>query len=108
MQLLNPQFWQKFDYVLAERTEKVIGSWSVVHVVYGFNGVRLLKPGEESGAPVEPVSEITRRVDAQEHWPERAAKSWHSLEGLLRDRLGGFWIEVRMEPKIRILRRQLV
>jgi alpha-1,6-mannosyltransferase len=105
--LLDPMFWAKFDYVLAERPEKIIGSWGVVHVVYGFAGVRLLKPGQESGSSVEPVYDIGRRVEAAGDWTSRVASSWRSLEGLLRGPvLRGYWVEIRMEPKIRILQNQ--
>jgi alpha-1,6-mannosyltransferase len=106
--LLDPMFWQKFDYVLAERPEKVIGSWAVIHVVYGFNGIKLLKPGEESASPIEPLYEVTKRVDVQESWRLKVARIWRVLEGVLRNRfLRGYWLVVRMEPKIRILRKQI-
>ncbi|KAL6712047.1 Dol-P-Man:Man(7)GlcNAc(2)-PP-Dol alpha-1,6-mannosyltransferase [Coniothyrium glycines] len=109
MTLLDPRFWQKFDYVLAERPEKIIGSWAVVHVVYGFSGIKLLKPGENSSLPIEPVYEVSRRVDTPEGWTAKAAEAWQILEDLLRDNLlRGYWVVVRMEPKIRILRRQIV
>ncbi|CAO2656746.1 Nn.00g055490.m01.CDS01 [Neocucurbitaria sp. VM-36] len=106
--LLDPMFWAKFDYVLAERPEKAIGSWAVVHVVYGFDGLRLLKPGEDSGSPVEPLYDISERVTVDEDWTLKVANIWHILEGLLRESvLRGHWAEIRMEPKIRILRNQL-
>ncbi|KAF3038492.1 dolichyl-P-Man:Man(7)GlcNAc(2)-PP-dolichol alpha-1,6-mannosyltransferase [Didymella heteroderae] len=101
--LLDPLFWAKFDYVLAERPEKVIGSWEVVHVVYGFGGVRILKPGQESGVVLE---ELSGGEGAQggEHWTDKVAATWKSLEGVIRDKvLRGYWVEVRMEPRIRIL-----
>jgi alpha-1,6-mannosyltransferase len=105
--LLDPIFWTKFDYVLAERPEKLIGSWEVVHVVYGFGGVKLLKAGERSGSPVEPIYDINRKVKVRGDWISKVAAAWHELEGLLRKRvLRGYWVEVRMEPKIRILQNQ--
>ncbi|KAJ4372199.1 alpha-1,6- mannosyltransferase [Neocucurbitaria cava] len=105
--LLDPMFWAKFDYVLAERPEKVIGSWAVVHVVYGFDGVRLLKPGEESGSQTEPLYHAKKEV-ADGSWASKVANIWHVLEGLLRDSiLRGHWAEIKMEPKIRILENQM-
>jgi len=102
--LLDPMFWIKFDYVLAESPEKVIGSWEVVHTVYGFGGVRLLKPGEESGLLVE----HSDRATSQDRWASKIAATWHGLEGLLRNSLlRGYWAEIRMEPKIRILQNQM-
>lgn len=70
--LLDPLFWAKFDYVLAERPEKVIGKWSVEHVVYGFGGVRVLKPGEESESVGEEVEGGWKREDGGE-WTDRVA-----------------------------------
>jgi alpha-1,6-mannosyltransferase len=104
--LLDPMFWTQFDYVLAERPEKVIGSWVVVHVVYGFGGVKLLKPGEESGSFVEPLSKgSTEVVVVGEEWTEKVAAMWRGMEGLLRKSVArGYWVEIRMEPKIRILK----
>lgn len=107
--LLDPMFWAKFDYVLAESPETVIGSWGVAHVVYGFGGVKLLKPGEKSGSPVEPLHGVdSSRVRMEEDWTTKVAALWSRLEGLLRDRaLRGYWVQVRMEPKIRILVNQM-
>jgi alpha-1,6-mannosyltransferase len=106
--LLDPLFWAKFDYVLAERPEKVIGKWAVVHVVYGFGGVRVLKPGEKSGGVVEELVSDGGRVHVEGDWTEKVAGVWRALEGLFRDKvLRGYWVEVRMEPRIRILHNQL-
>jgi alpha-1,6-mannosyltransferase len=108
--LHDPLFWAKFDYALAERPEKVIGSWEVVSVVYGFGGLRMLKPGEESGSQgvdeeiAEGLGSGEWKGDSSD-WTERVATAWKGLEGLVRERvLRGWWVEVRMEPRIRILR----
>jgi alpha-1,6-mannosyltransferase len=105
--LLDPNFWTKFDYVLAERPEKVIGSWAVVHVEYGFGGVRILKPGQKRDSSVEVSQGTAGTVHIQEDWTAKIASVWKEAEGLLRDRVfRGYWVEVRMEPKIRILQNQ--
>ena len=106
--LLDPLFWAKFDYVLAERPEKVIGNWAIVHVVYGFGGVKLLKPGEHSGGLFEEVINDHAMAKAGDDWTDKIAGMWKGLEALLRQKvLRGYWVEVRMEPRIRILRNQL-
>ena len=106
--LLDPMFWAKFDYVLAERPEKVIGSWAAMHIVYGYGGVKILKPSEKSGSPVEPLSETESQVASAENWTEKVASVWQGLEGLLRDRiLKGYWLEIKMEPKVWILQNQM-
>ncbi|KAL1603962.1 Dol-P-Man:Man(7)GlcNAc(2)-PP-Dol alpha-1,6-mannosyltransferase [Paraconiothyrium brasiliense] len=107
--LLDPKFWNKFHYVLAENPAKIIGAWSTVHVVYGFGGVRVLKPNEVSGSPVEPLDVVGGGNDASEDWRTTIARVWRKAEELLRYRLlKGYWVEVRMEPKIRILENQLL
>jgi alpha-1,6-mannosyltransferase len=106
--LLDPMFWAKFDYVLAERPEKVIGNWAVAYVVYGFGGVRVLKPGEKSGVSDEAGYGDPSEFIVQTGATESVAKGWKMLEGLVRETLlRGYWVEVRMEPKIRILVNQM-
>jgi len=106
--LHDPMFWAKFDYVLAEHPEKVIGSWAVVHVVYGFGGVRVLGPGEESGSSSEPVYEQNGAAASTPDWTSKVAQIWRVLEGLLRNTLlRGYWVEIGMEPRIHILHNQL-
>jgi alpha-1,6-mannosyltransferase len=105
--LLNPMFWTKFDYVLAERPEKVIGSWAVVHVVYSFDGVHVLKPGEKSGGMLEPAYSKGVTVTVPSNWTDEIARGWKKLEGLLRKPLmRGYWVEIKLAPKIRILANQ--
>lgn len=43
--LLDPAFWLRFDYVLTERPETVIGKWEVADTVYGYAGMEILRPG---------------------------------------------------------------
>jgi alpha-1,6-mannosyltransferase len=106
--LHDPMFWAKFDYVLAERPEKVIGSWAVVHVVYGFGGAKLLKPGEESGSLEEALYEGSSEAIVKEDWTSKVAATWRTMEGSLRNSiLRGYWAEIRMEPKIRVLQNQM-
>jgi alpha-1,6-mannosyltransferase len=101
--LLDPAFWWKFDYVLAERPEKAIGKWQVADVVNGFAGVRVLRPGEESGT-TSPEELETLRPEEVYRRSSKVAEAWKVLEGLLREKVTrGWWIEIRMKPKIRIL-----
>jgi alpha-1,6-mannosyltransferase len=60
--LLDPAFWSRFDYVLAERPETVIGKWEVVDTVYGYAGMEVLRPGGVSRSGVEEGEEVGRRV----------------------------------------------
>ena len=107
--LLHPDFWNRFDYVLAERPEKVIGQWEVVDVVHGFAGIRILRPGEDEW-DVDQESALPARSVAKMGWGDvggEMARTWRRAEGLVRRYLTrGWWVGVRMEPKIRILKRQ--
>ncbi|KAF2013169.1 glycosyltransferase family 22 protein [Aaosphaeria arxii CBS 175.79] len=99
--LLDPRFWDNFDYVLAERPEKVIGSWEVVHTVYGFSGISFLRPGEGLGKG------STTDENAAAHYTDRVAAVWATLEEKLRyPLLRGYWVKLNMQPKIRILARR--
>lgn len=116
--LLNPLFWQGFDYALAERPERVIGSWHVVSTVEAYAGVAIVRP--EDGE--EQVLEDVRAV--RESWTESswsgdglgksAARMWMWIGELSVRRvesLGrwfvtrGWWVRMRTEPRIWVLRR---
>ncbi|ENI07399.1 glycosyltransferase family 22 protein [Bipolaris maydis ATCC 48331] len=103
--LLDPMFWTKFDYVLTEKPERIIGAWTIKHVVYGFGGVRLLKPGEESKDESEPMYEGNGpTADVQVDWTSKVGAEWYRLEGRLRNNLlRGYWPMIWMQPKIYIL-----
>ena len=161
--LLDPTFWQQFDYVLAESPERVIGKWEIEEMVDGYAGLTLLRPGQplgEGGAweydgsdsPLrrflqirnlkdaqretqrivhqakDTINELARRwrigelrVQAdevskklrsighfQKHEWERAqmrVQMW-VYENARRYLTAGWWVKPRMEPKIRILRKQ--
>ncbi|GAB7364104.1 hypothetical protein MBLNU230_g4656t1 [Neophaeotheca triangularis] len=96
--LHEPGFWQNFDFALAESPERVIGSWEVIDTIEGFAGVTL-KPN-----------------DGQDVLPARASKgsllrqvqdSYNDAARIARERITeGYWPTVKMQPRIRILRRQ--
>lgn len=89
-QLLDPMFWERFDYVLAERPEKAIGAWEVVDTVKGYGGMRIVRPAEARTAGGG------KGLDAL----------WHRSGEWMRQHVTrGWWLSVRMDDKIRILRR---
>ncbi|KAF2498382.1 hypothetical protein BU16DRAFT_292029 [Lophium mytilinum] len=101
--LLDPAFWCKFDYVLAERPEKVIGKWRILAVQYGFSGVRILRPGQPRfhHAP-ETVQEL--QLEEGSNSSAKSSQPKYALLDMLREKVTrGWWIMVKMEPKIRIL-----
>jgi alpha-1,6-mannosyltransferase len=100
--LHEPVFWDQFDYVLAEHPERTIGKFEVVDTVNGFGGIRVVQPKEETA-----FAEITEGLKVSGNSFGRLLPVWMALENFMRDNVTrGWWITLRMEPKIRILKRQ--
>lgn len=100
-------FWDQFDYLLVEPGEgaKVIAlssvpqAWEEVEAVEGFAGMRVIRPGEKAVGAVE--ERVLQRLVG-----ERGVHLWEAARGFARRMVTrGWWVEVRMEPKIQILRR---
>ena len=115
--LLYPAFWEQFDYALAERPELVIGKWEILHTVSGFAGVRILRPAEAPDWYDDRVS--VDKNERQEgiggsvglgslwNWRLEGGKSWRDAEAWIRRYVTrGWWAGIRMEPRIRVLRKQ--
>jgi alpha-1,6-mannosyltransferase len=105
--LLDPVFWLQFDYVLAERPERVIGRWEVADTVYGYSGIGLGKLGsgedevEDSAAPaVFGRGGLTGPLNMVIGFYNHVAG--YASRKLTRGR----WVIVKMTPKIYILKRQ--
>lgn len=162
--LLDPLFWQQFDYVLTESPERVIGKWEIEETVGGYAGIDFLRPGQpvqDQGAwsydgrdsPTQRFTQIRSLEDIRSElqWALRQAKDncgeimnkvrsgelktdvlrlWKDLQDTVRNvrelewdkaqvqaRIwiyenarryitGGWWVKARMEPKIRILKKE--
>ena len=162
--LLDPFFWQQFDYALAENPERVIGKWEIEEIVDGYAGLGLLRPGQSlnengpwnydgSDSPLrvylqirslhdlrkeihsveqhitEMARDLTRRLRTGElktqflkNWEQPRCSAgnyrevdWQKVqvqaqiwlyENVRRYLTAGWWVKPRMEPKIRILRKQ--
>ncbi|KAI9812417.1 MAG: dolichyl-P-Man:Man(7)GlcNAc(2)-PP-dolichol alpha-1,6-mannosyltransferase [Pycnora praestabilis] len=103
--LLHPAFWERFDYVLAERPETVIGRWEIIDTVDGFAGVSLRSPEDRDIGRFETVS--AERGLRSALYDYTVGWLWKDAENLIRDHVTrGWWIGIRMEPKIRILKKQ--
>lgn len=112
-ELLHPDFWEKFDYALAEMPERVIGKWEIVDTVDGFAGIRLLAPGEGTDMVLPWFQDLPSGGDEDLH---------DSLLGVSKSKMSstikagerwarryitrGWWVGIRMEAKIRVLRKQ--
>ena len=97
--LLNPKFWRHFDYVIAESPDRVIGQWGIVEEIYGYAGIGIVRG--------EPTT-VAERTNAQLNVAGHAYIGWKQVEYLLRKYLtGGRWLEVKMEPRLKILKNQM-
>ncbi|KAI0137086.1 alpha-1,6-mannosyltransferase subunit [Xylariales sp. AK1849] len=93
--LRNPAFWGKFDYLLVENLDKVIGTWQPVGIIEGFAGVEVLKPGMEAKGDLE---------GGEGQVLGRGAVVRRARE-MVRGLTGGWWVGPKMEPRIRILKK---
>ena len=110
--LLDPEFWSRFDFALVESPARVPGKWRVVDVVYGFAGVKILKPGD----PGRDAQDLELQMrDGREVHARRPQGNYDALwyrrllllEGFARQKITrGWWVGVRMEPKIWILKQE--
>ncbi|KAI4171478.1 MAG: hypothetical protein LQ343_004216 [Gyalolechia ehrenbergii] len=102
--LLDPLFWERYDWVLAERPERVIGRWEIVETVEGYGGFRALRPGDKDWEEERANRSI---LDA---WTLLKQGQWKgfldAVEMYGRVVTRGWWIGIRMEPRIRILKRE--
>ena len=96
--LLTPAFWTQFDYVLAERPETVIGKWDVVREIRAFSGLSIAKgKGEEGEERSE--EEAGEQSEKGMDWVMTSVKNF-----LVRKVTRGWWVDIRMEPKIYVLK----
>ncbi|KAL8870948.1 MAG: hypothetical protein Q9174_003123, partial [Haloplaca sp. 1 TL-2023] len=103
--LLDPLFWERFDWVLAERVERVIGKWEVMDTVEGYGGLQVLRPGDD----VREDSAVIGGNEKAIGWSRsmtRVRDIMTMAQSYGRKATRGWWIALRMEPRIKILRRQ--
>ena len=112
--LLDPLFWEGFDYALAERPERVIGKWEVISTVEGFAGVGIMRPGE-SKMEMEAEIEVLRQIWQKSGWRKGGLgelgkwvrESSRRLEALGRHYVThGWWVRMKTEPRIRVLKKE--
>jgi alpha-1,6-mannosyltransferase len=107
-------FWDRFDYVLVEASSEVgymdsdetrlrealpSSLWDMVYVADSFAGISVLRPGAPATGAVEKrvIGAVggSRATEVFERVRERVRGS------LLR----GWWVEVKMKPRVQVLRR---
>ncbi|KAJ5570029.1 uncharacterized protein N7459_009459 [Penicillium hispanicum] len=107
-------FWSQFDYVLVEasadpeyqdadetrlRSALPGSKWDVAEVVDGFAGISIVRPGSPAAGTAE------RRILSM-FGGDRAVGVYESLRDSVRKAvLRGWWVELKMQPKIKVLKR---
>lgn len=105
-ELLHPAFWDRVDYALAERVETVIGKWQLLGMVQGYSGVEIVRLSDKVGDDIVGVAK-KQGGGGDGSVSVGMGDVWESLGGWARRWVtGGWWVRVRMEPQIRILRKQ--
>lgn len=99
--LLSPLFWHEFDYALVEHGERTIGKWEIVDVINGIDGLRIVRPGTDMQTTGDLVDDVLVG-ERHDFW-----HGWDQLGEILRKKVTrGWWLTVRIAPKIMILKRQ--
>lgn len=95
--LLDPLFWQGFDYVLAEKPERIIGSWEQMDTIKSFAGVTL-RPAE--GDDLLPLPAALGSSGQMLH------DLYARVAGIAREKFTrGYWPAIKMEPRIYLLKK---
>lgn len=95
--LLDPLFWQRFDYVLVEEPQRIVGSWQTIETVQAYAGIMVV-PGEDDDLlPVPAAYESFLR-----HFKSAYVAFAHFVR---RKFTKGYWPAIKMAPRIYVLGR---
>jgi len=103
--IVSRAFWERFDYVLVEVEEekKVEGKWEVLDIVEGYAGIAIVTDKAEE---VDGNRDVNEDGKATNGLRMKIAQLWDRVEVALKRYITrGRWIRVRMEPKIKILKK---
>ena len=122
--LLDPLFWDTFDYAVMEDPGLAIGAWDVVERIYGLGPVRVLRPDQERG-PTQPDKGLAAVVEKV--YGRNLAIGYCLLRDVVREGSGlqwlgamsnagagreswswtrGWWVDVGLAEKLFVLRRR--
>ena len=124
--LLDAFFWEKVDYAITERPERVPGQWIVLDTIYAFGGMRLVRIAQEDLPRPQEALEAAWGIgfDIWQHvrrmWERRAwdptvtddfallaTRLYDTAQGIIATRITtGWWLEMKMEPRLRILQKE--
>ncbi|KAL7953869.1 glycosyltransferase family 22 protein [Trichoderma compactum] len=97
-ELLRPEFWSQFDYVLMEDPSLVLGTWDTIGRIHGYDGIEILRPGQAAvSAASSPEQGANANVLGQ-------GATIATVRDTVRNYTRGWWIGPRMSPRIHIMK----
>ncbi|KAG8526999.1 uncharacterized protein KY384_008428 [Bacidia gigantensis] len=106
--LLDAMFWEEVDFAIAERPDRILGQWETLNVVDGIAGFRVSTPDDDDWKTSDKIIDRRDVIDvivkswSIKHWVD----FYEIWERLLRSRItGGWWIRMKLEPRLYILQR---
>ncbi|EHK26367.1 glycosyltransferase family 22 protein [Trichoderma virens Gv29-8] len=97
-ELLRPEFWSQFDYVLMEDPSLVIGTWDTIGRIHSYDGIEILRPGQTAvSAKSSPEQGADGSILGQ-------GATIATVRDMVRKYTGGWWIGPRMSPRIHIMK----
>ncbi|RPB04194.1 hypothetical protein L873DRAFT_1759446 [Choiromyces venosus 120613-1] len=103
--LLTPSFWSDIEWVITSSPPRIIGKYEIVDSVTGWAGIRVYRPGEKVGRLEVRESRVGNEEEGgrKKSWIGRGVEDgWGVRDFLLR----GWWVGVRMEELVWVLRKQ--
>ncbi|KAH0532730.1 hypothetical protein TsFJ059_001381 [Trichoderma semiorbis] len=97
-ELLRPEFWSQFDYVLMEDPSLVLGTWDTIARIHSYDGIEILRPGQAAvSAESSPEQGENANVLGQ-------GATIANIRDTVRKYTRGWWIGPRMSPRIHIMK----
>ncbi|PTB57575.1 glycosyltransferase family 22 protein [Trichoderma harzianum CBS 226.95] len=97
-ELLRPEFWSQFDYVLMEDPSLVLGTWDTIGRIHSYDGIEILRPGQVAvSAESSPKHGENANVLGQ-------GATIAAVRDTVRKYTRGWWIGPRMSPRIHIMK----
>lgn len=124
--LLNPSWWEQFDYAIMGSPQLAIGSWDVITTIYGLGSFRILRPAERrkerhpmTGGKKEEfdgdgLDMIASRIYGPAGlWLSGTTREWlregRGTQWMLGNEWSwtrGWWVDVEWVPKLYVLKRR--
>lgn len=101
--MAQPDFWTRFDYVLAEDPSKVTGGqWRTIGIVQGYDGIELLRPGATAGGDDDDLEAYPEVTNLQPPVLGRGLVV-RNIRNFVRSVTRGWYAGPRMAPRIHIM-----